>query len=219
MLNQLSSDAITLRLSHILEGLATLRDTDSKLKVFGARHHKYLLRPCASEQALAAFEEQRQVRLPEEYRRFLLEVGDGGAGPSYGLESLSNCLQHLDDEASATALAQPFPHLDYWNPMDEWRCAGRVHETYSFYEAEFVRDENVFGSIVLSNLGCGMTNLLIVSGPQSGSVWLEDRCNSAGIFPLMLGNARMDLERSDGPRIGFLDWYEHWLSCSLAELD
>ena len=46
------------------------------------------LNPCLGEHEVESFEAQYNIRLPEAYRRFLLEVGDGGAGPPYLFNSL-----------------------------------------------------------------------------------------------------------------------------------
>ena len=47
---------------------------------------KHQLSAPAAEETVQKYEEQQGVRLPEEYRDFLLSVWNGGAGPYYGLE-------------------------------------------------------------------------------------------------------------------------------------
>ena len=61
---------------------------DSDFSRFGADSHKYQLKPPASEERIAAFETHFDISLPEGYRNFLLWMGNGGAGPFYGLYSL-----------------------------------------------------------------------------------------------------------------------------------
>lgn len=63
-------------------------EKDSDFSRFGADDHKYRLKPPASEETIAAFETRFGIFLPEGYRNFLLWVGNGGAGPFYGLYSL-----------------------------------------------------------------------------------------------------------------------------------
>lgn len=73
--------------ARIRQKLAIARQTDKSLKAFGASNHQYLLAPPATGQQLAAFEKRYNVRLPDDYKAFLLEVGLSGAGPFYGLYS------------------------------------------------------------------------------------------------------------------------------------
>ncbi len=54
-------------------------------EVFGAFGHRWLVEEPLTLGELAELEAQAGVRLPEEYRDFLLRVGAGGAGPAYGL--------------------------------------------------------------------------------------------------------------------------------------
>ena len=63
-------------------------EKDQDLSRFGAYEHKYQLNPPASAEAVAAFEARFHVSLPEGYRSFLLWMGNGGAGPFYGLYRL-----------------------------------------------------------------------------------------------------------------------------------
>ena len=61
---------------------------DSPVQVFGADGHRFCIHPPLSEKKLRDFEDDHQVRLPEDYRTFLGSVGRGGAGPSYGIFNL-----------------------------------------------------------------------------------------------------------------------------------
>lgn len=68
--------------------LRKLRDADRKFRVFGSERHRYRLGQKLTESELAAFELTNGIWLPTDYRRFLSMVGNGGAGPFYGLEPL-----------------------------------------------------------------------------------------------------------------------------------
>ena len=51
---------------------------------FGAEVHQWKLREPLAKHQIAEFEGVHSIRLPDDYRRFLLEIGDGGLGPSHG---------------------------------------------------------------------------------------------------------------------------------------
>ncbi len=69
----------------ILKLLEQAKAKDPDFERFGADSHQYQLAAPASEEQILKFEEQQGIRLPEEYRDFLLFVGNGGAGPITGL--------------------------------------------------------------------------------------------------------------------------------------
>lgn len=72
--------------------LGRLREADRKLLVFGASFHQYNLEPPLPEAAVRAWENRHGVELPAAYRAFLLEPGNGGAGPFYGVFPLGQCI-------------------------------------------------------------------------------------------------------------------------------
>lgn len=70
-----------------------------------------------SSAAVEAFETEHGVRLPDEYRRFLLQAGNGGAGPPlYGLMHLGEVPHDFGRNAQEqlARLVRPFPLSRYW---------------------------------------------------------------------------------------------------------
>ncbi|OGC30268.1 hypothetical protein A2232_01065 [candidate division WOR-1 bacterium RIFOXYA2_FULL_46_56] len=55
----------------------------------GIDRHQFKMDPPLTELQAAAFEKEHSIALPSDYRSFLLEVGNGGAGPYYGILPLS----------------------------------------------------------------------------------------------------------------------------------
>lgn len=142
---------------------------------------------CLSVYEVEDFEKQHRIRLPEEYRQFLIDIGDGGDGPpSYG------GLRHLTMTVT-TYLNQefrpdlPFPLTEAWIWEDEmtWdkELPKQLIPIYSH------------GHLYLGTDGCAMDWILIVTGPERGKVW--NRAD-VGAQPCV-------------PTRDFLSWYEYWL--------
>lgn len=74
--------------SKLRKQLKRAGEKDAERFRFGADSHNYQLEPPASEATIVDFEERLGISLPEGYRDFLLWMGNGGAGPFYGLYSL-----------------------------------------------------------------------------------------------------------------------------------
>lgn len=75
-----------------MSGLDTSRITDAlaffrgaQLRVFGADVHGFRLNPPLPEVDVMAFENTHNVSLPHDFSQFLTKVGNGGAGPFYGV--------------------------------------------------------------------------------------------------------------------------------------
>jgi len=139
---------------------------------------------------IAAFEAKHSIRLPEDYREFLLSVGGHGNGPpEYGLLALGEVKGgHVPDylkDGYGDLLARPFPLSEAWVwevEQDSPELATRLESTHQ-------------GCLALGHDGCGMYWLLVVSGTCRGEIW---QASGEGICPC-------------DPRLTFAQWYLKWL--------
>lgn len=169
---------------------------DPRLRdVFGAGKHGYRLNPPLPEHEVAVFEAEHGIRLPESYRTFLLEVGDGGAGPSYGLLRFADAYAEVSDSFPGHLRAPSPFRPGQWYEDDWWD---------GFWGPDD-RPDPVQGTLAVVHHGCtGYTNL-VVSGPGRGRL------------------VNLDLNGVPAPYVledeDFLAWYHRWLDELLAGYD
>ena len=174
---------------HILKLLGQAKAKDPDLARFGAYSHQYKLAAPAGEEAIQEFEEQQGIRLPEEYRDFLMLVGNGGAGPYYGLYGLKALKEDLSDSHGGV-MEEPviYPKMseEEWDRMvdPEGRRKGEEVHPYA-------------GILPIGTQGCTLMTGLMLAGPYRGQVvyYDEDFCG-----PPFFAREK-----------GFLEWYERWL--------
>jgi hypothetical protein len=197
----------------IRNDLERLRTSRFKPYVFGADSHKYILRPPLSESEVVLFERKHGIALPSDYRQFLIKVGNGGAGPYYGVFSLGE----MDDgyghalwkenDGLVGILSRPFPHLEPWNDLpdepnyDEPNQEELERQVNAFDES-YWNPQNVNGAIPICHLGCARRQWLVVTGPEAGHIWCDDRVDRCGLYPLSSPNST---------RVTFFQWYRAWL--------
>ncbi|HEY2701315.1 MAG TPA: SMI1/KNR4 family protein [Pseudonocardiaceae bacterium] len=170
--------------------LAELAAADPECTAFGVSRHRYQLGPALSESEVAAFEQSYGITLPAEYREFVRRVGNGGAGPCYGLYQLDGAElveQNREDWLRPEHFATPFPHTEFWNPNSP---------ELTMTDDEYFDPKWDTGSIIIDHYGCGHFYRLIVTGPARGQVWFDGRASDEGLTP--------------GP--DFTTWYLDWLN-------
>jgi hypothetical protein len=205
------------QLERIKEKLKLLKKSDSSFSQFGASRHKYLFNPPLTFDRIQKFEKDNGIKLPTEYIRFFTEIGNGGAGPFYGLEPLENSLyDDLDKKNSDSLLtpSKPFSHTSAWNQKFEPGVEdkkGEYENELNNFEKEYFDNKHMNGVIAICNYGCGVSINLVVNGEEYGNIWTDDRSSDYGIHP--------SEELGNSGRITFLDWYERWLDDSLTELE
>lgn len=194
-------DDTSLRIARIRDKLPLAKAADAECKVFGAASHRHVLKPPASEDDVCAFETLHDIALPEGFRRFIREVGNGGAGPFYGLHPLGEATTDLTYDKTPGVLARPSllaPRM----AVDDWAVLRTRVGIDADDEAEDARSEAtaaLYGGVMsLGEQGCGIVHALILNGPFAGRV-VNVNDEVAEHPPLFAFEA------------DFLAWYERWL--------
>ncbi|WP_271001043.1 SMI1/KNR4 family protein [Listeria seeligeri] len=200
-------------LERINAKIAQLKALDTAQNLFGAESHNYEIQAPLSDTTISQFEKSHQITLPPAYRVFLQQIGNGGTGPYYGLESLEDgvfaSLDYKEAKYGLQNLSQPFPHTDEWNlPGDVYNMS---EEEYLAWQEECFQDDIANGLLRIANFGCGISINLVVNGDAYGEIWVDDRCNDNGIYP--------DFYFGNESRLDFLAWYELWLDISIKEME
>lgn len=163
---------------------------DMEYKGFGSWGHAHIFKPVLEEEQLATWEELMQLRLPEDFRLYLTKLGNGGAGPAYGIapfhlprdKQLNEISLYSDEQAEAfNETAQAWFEM---SNVDEEDCyeryklenpqeAGLSFREWEdkFYEPYYDKLEQKLmsnGQLFIANQGCSVDIYLILNGTERG---------------------------------------------------
>ena len=200
--------------SRIKDVLARLQGAQSR--VFGAEAHDFRSNPTLPEADVSAFERTHNITLPPDFRQFLIGVGNGGAGPFYGIFPLGemddnfNLRPWKEGDGSVGVPSEPFPLEEEWNDLSTMPPDDLANRDESEYERQldiYWRSSLVNGAIPICHEGCALRIWLVVTGTQAGYLWEDRRSEYAGLRPVRL---------ADGSPATFTGWYGEWLDDCLA---
>lgn len=173
---------------------------DRHRKVFGAELHRYVLHEPTAPQAVADFEARYSVELPDSYKAFVLEIGNGGvgyqdsaAGPFYGIYPFGREVEelvyaHAEESLRKECLLSPDLSDQDWNRL--------IRQAKGSRGGGPMERELWAGILPLGSQGCTYLHGLVLNGPHRGRV------------------VNIDAEMQT-PKFArdatFLDWYERWL--------
>lgn len=192
------------QLDRIRHKLVLAAQADPDYRVFGAKSHRYKINERLSSVELRRFEQTHGIVLPEAYAAFLTEIGNGGAGPYYGIHPLGTKQSIELDRIGQPATLRPKASPDITGG------GGGTHgpdpepdmmsdEEYDEWVARLVQ-----GLLNIGEQGCSYETMLVITGENRGKVVYLD-LDSHGSFFTYEAN--------------FLDWYERWLDETIAGYD
>ncbi|NEW09393.1 SMI1/KNR4 family protein [Paenibacillus sp. SYP-B3998] len=182
------------QLYRIRRKLEQAAKADPECSVFGSRAHKYKLNEPLSLAELRRFEQAHGIALPESYASFVTELGNGGAGPYYGIHPLG-AKQAIDLDL----IGQPSP----LRPGDKLELSG-TSEGGLDENSEDDEDEKYPGLLNIGEQGCTYETMLMITGDYRGKVIYVDLDSLKTFFTY---------------EENFLDWYERWLDETIAGYD
>ena len=163
-------------------------------QVFGASLHKFKLHPVIEEHELRAYEKKYAFEMPDEFRGFLLEVGNGGAGPFYGIWGIGNSRLPVDPHLyrEPSVIVKNFKG----RPGEPWQQE-ILGEGWESLEEDWDK-----GNMYLAEAGCGAFLYMVMNGPCRGKIFVTDWWSASPRF--------------EEPST-FLDFYEAWQESCITD--
>ncbi|WP_299607255.1 SMI1/KNR4 family protein [uncultured Aquimarina sp.] len=194
----------SIQIERIKSKLLEAAKVDKGLKAFGASSHKYNIHNPVSIEEVNTFERKYSINLPDCYKSFVLQIGNGGksyansgAGPFYGIYPLGDGVDELvykntEKYIKNESILHPKMTNDYWSKVIEKIEIDNISD--SEYEQELGK---IFGGILpIGSQGCSYLHGIILNGTHKGKVV----------------NIDQDLQKPHFTfEDNFLDWYERWL--------
>ena len=191
----------------IRKKIGEFRKLDTDFKTLGAESHQYIFNTTIDENELLLFEKEHQIKLPEDYRKFLKTFGNGGCGPDSGIFKLENGIYDIPlnkKQSEIITLKNEFRFDDFWNLEEISK------ENYDVWEDEYDKLKWTDGMLRIGHLGCGMYSNIVITGNLKGTIWIDSRTNEGGIYPANYYNKNI---KND-----FLSWYLNWIESSIKIL-
>ncbi|MFG6384346.1 MAG: SMI1/KNR4 family protein [Lachnospiraceae bacterium] len=188
--------------------LTILNRARLKYEMFGAARHQYHLNPPIRASFVRQIEKRYGFKLPEDYFHFITEIGDGGAGPDYGIEPFVAFLEKKENPraeeyavAYQCSLAKEFKLRPMKvNEVEEYAIA--MKEVYlenpkQYFVDDAFHEEDLCitnGFFVLGTHGCQWDFGIAVSGEKRGQIFDMDNEGAYGFVAY-----------------SFEEFYQNWL--------
>jgi hypothetical protein len=199
------------QIERIKKKLVIAKNTDKDLKVFGADSHKYFVGETVNNEEILKFEKDYTIELPEDYKAFLLHIGNGGisyansaAGPGYGIYPLgknTNELIYENTELYLKEEARIYPKMtnEFWSDLNK-----NIEDNDDISTEEFDLElGKIFsGLLPVGTQGCTYYYALVLNGEFKGRIVNVDSDRQKPYFAF---------------ESNFLDWYERWLDEIIPE--
>lgn len=188
------------QLDRIRLKLPLAAQADRECEVFGASSHRYKLNPPLHRADLQKFEQTHGIILPESYAAFMTGIGNGGAGPYYGILPLgTNQTMELDRLHQPSSIQSTSLMEGDIEAADNTVMADTDEMSDTEYDEYIARMTQ--GLLNIGEQGCSYETMLVVTGELRGKVIYMD---------LESHQTFITYEET------FLDWYERWLDETIA---
>ena len=198
------------QIERIKSKLVQAKITDKTFKVFGSNTHKYILNKPVRNDEVTSFEKKYAIQLPECYKSFILNIGNGGAsfsnsgaGPFFGIYSFGDHLDNLiydspEKYLSNKCILKPNLTDDDWSEITK----KLDDDTTSSEDFDIELGKIYSGVLPLGSQGCTYIHGLVLNSDYKGRVVNVDINFNKPSFAF---------------EDNFLDWYERWLDEIISE--
>jgi len=162
---------------------------------------KYRFLPVTKEADLISFENKFNVKLPDDYRWFLLNVANGIVNRN---EWDFNFIEKVDFKKFWHKENEFNPAIPF-NLDKKVKCYNDENEDDDYpYEIIINEDLEYFtdctnGQISILETGCGGSDFIVVNGKEYGNIWIDNYSSMAEMFPYYS-------LKENKKRLNFTDW-------------
>lgn len=198
------------QIQRIKRKLILAKNADKDLKVFGVSSHQYTLGKTVSKDDIVSFEKEYDLELPNDYKAFLLHIGNGGisyansaAGPGYGIYPLGENIDEFIPENTKQYLKEDcklYPEMtdEFWVDLNK----NIEDDDISTEDFEVELGKIFSGLLPIGTQGCTYYHALVLNGEFKGKIVNVDSDRQKPYFAF---------------ESNFLDWYERWLDQVIPE--
>ena len=145
---------------------------EKELKSFGVKAHGVKINPVAGEEEILKFEKKFGMKLPEDFRYFLKNVGNGCTTPGFSVFSISQIEDHMFNFFNQKKEEPLF--FDETLTREKWvGLVDKIDESCGHDEILLIR-EMMAGTIDIGTFGDSYDLLLTCRGNTEGSVIFFD---------------------------------------------
>ncbi|MCQ4085676.1 SMI1/KNR4 family protein [Saccharibacillus sp. JS10] len=185
------------QIERIRQKIPQVIETPGAEHVFGASSHHYQLHAPITMTELNDLEKDWGVKLPEAFAAFITLVGNGGAGPYYGIYNVQQMKPDRTGIGIPSVLKVNLETQD-WQSENDFALIDEDLDDEAYEEAAA---NLLSGTVEIGTMGSSYEILLIVSGEHEGRILYWD---SEFYRPFFTYENH------------FLDWYERWLDEIIA---
>ncbi len=189
---------MTERMEAIKAKFLKLKASDPKFKLDGAKEHEYILGDPLTEEQVATYEKKNGLRLPEDFRWALINMGSQGPiGPScYYLLELDEPVDGEFPLKYGQMYSMDKFEEEYEDNDDGWKAIGIASEKAS--KGHICMGDDGYAEICM-----------VLKGAAAGTIWsVHFGTDSYGAFPYS------SPYREDEP-MTFADMLENWIDMAL----
>lgn len=146
------------------------KKADRWCRVFGAETHNYKFNPVVSPAEVREFEERNKIALPDDFVKFLTEVGNGGAGVDYGVYTLEKIQQNIYYYETISYDSEK-TIFDYENYTEKWaELCTELDNTDNDAAYSYIEKQLANGMLIIGTAGCTYDYALMCKGKNYGKI-------------------------------------------------
>ncbi|MFK7774645.1 MAG: SMI1/KNR4 family protein [Saprospiraceae bacterium] len=167
-------------------------------------NNEYIFLPVATEEEITNYEASYNIKLPKEYRWFLLNIANGilrrkdfGGNLVLKIEFDKKFSQYISDSYFI-----PFG-LTTKTKFHSQEDDEEYYEDNYPYKITYDKNQNYegcsHGYISLAGYGCGTYAFIVINGEEYGNIWIHDIPSNDEVYP------EIDAKKNK-KRLEFIDW-------------